>query len=262
MLQNERQRKILQLLTARGAVKVKELADEMGISESTIRRDITELDQAGKVKKVFGGAVSVGRDMTFGTTDVAARTLINVAEKDSIARYAASLIEENDFVFLDAGTTTEKMIDYLELRPVTYVTNGITHAKKLIQRGFSVHVIGGLLRPSTEAAVGTAAVDAIGQYNFSKCFMGANGIDLKRGFSTPDISEAAVKTTVMKQSADAFVLADHTKFGRISSVTFAALEDARIITDRMEHSIYGEYTTIYETQQDKKGNYVYNILSK
>lgn len=252
MLQNERQRKILYQLKMKNAVKVKELAEELDISESTIRRDINELDQMGKLKKVFGGAVSVSRDMAFGTTDVAARTLINVEEKESVARYAASLIEENDFVFLDAGTTTEKMIDFLEPKHVTYVTNGITHAKKLIQRGFSVYIIGGLLRPSTEAAVGTAAVDVIGQYNFSKCFMGANGIDLERGFTTPDISEAAVKTAVMKQSADAFVLADHSKFGRISSVTFAALNDASIITDRMEHPVYGQHTAVYQVEQVKK----------
>lgn len=248
MLQNERHRKILHQLKMKQAVKVKELAEELNISESTIRRDINELDQLGKLKKVFGGAVSVGRDMPSAETDVASRTLINVEEKDAIARYAAAMIEENDFVFLDAGTTTEKMIDYLEKKNVTYVTNGITHAKKLIQRGFSVYIIGGLLRPSTEAAVGTAAVDAICQYNFSKCFMGTNGIDLDRGFTTPDISEAAVKTAVMKQSADSYVLADHTKFGRISSVTFAALDDACIITDRIEHPIYQQHTVVREVE--------------
>lgn len=252
MLQNERQRKILEQLKIKDAVKVKELAETLRISESTIRRDISELDQMGKLKKVFGGAVSVSGDMIFGPTDVASRTLINVAEKDAIARYAASLIQEHDFVFLDAGTTTEKMIDYLVQKNVTYVTNGVTHAKKLIQRGLSAYIIGGLLRPSTEAAVGTAAVEAIGQYNFSKCFMGANGIDLDRGFTTPDISEAAVKTAVMKQSAEAYVLADHAKFGRISSVTFAALNEARIITDRMEHLAYEQYTTVYQAEQVKK----------
>lgn len=252
MLQNERQREILHQLKIRQAVKVKELARDLGISESTIRRDINELDQMGKLKKVFGGAVSAERDLSFGTTDVALRTLINVEEKEKIAGYAAALVQEEDFVFLDAGTTTERMIDYLKAKSATYVTNGITHAGKLIQRGFSVYLIGGLLRPSTEAAVGTAAVDAICQYNFSKCFVGANGIDLERGFTTPDVSEAAVKTAVMKQSAESYVLADHTKFERISSVTFAALEDACIITDRLEYPVYGRYTAIHEAEQVRK----------
>ena len=82
-------------------------------------------------------------------------------------------------------------------------------------------MIGGLLRPSTEAAVGAAAIEAIRQYNFTKCFMGTNGIDPERGFTTPDIGEAAIKTAAMKQSYISFVLADHTKFGLISSITFA-----------------------------------------
>ena len=244
MLQNERQKKILDQLKLKNAVKVHDLAGELVISESTIRRDINELDHMGKLKKVFGGAVALGSDMVYGETDVAARTLINVEEKEQIARCAATLIEDYDFVFLDAGTTTEKMIDYLEKKRVTYVTNGITHAKKLIQRGFEAHVIGGLLRPATEAVVGETAIDTIRRYNFTKCFMGATGIDFERGFTTRDISEAAVKAAAIKQSQRTFVLADHTKFGKVSSVSFAGLEDAYILTNRLDNPQYGQYAVI------------------
>ena len=198
----------------------------------------------GKLKKVFGGAVALGSDMVYGETDVAARTLINVEEKEQIARCAATLIEDYDFVFLDAGTTTEKMIDYLEKKRVTYVTNGITHAKKLIQSGFEAHVIGGLLRPATEAVVVETAIDTIRRYNFTKCFMGATGIDFERGFTTRDISEAAVKAAAIKQSQRTFVLADHTKFGKVSSVSFAGLEDAYILTNRLDNPQYGQYALI------------------
>lgn len=244
MLQNERHRKILSQLKLKEAVKVHELAGQLGISESTIRRDINELDQMGKLKKVFGGAVALGSDMIYGETDVAARTLINVEEKEKIARHAATLISDYDFVFLDAGTTTEKMIDYLKKKNVTYVTNGITHAKKLIQRGFEAHVIGGLLRPATEAVVGENAIDTIRRYNFTKCFMGATGIDLERGLTTRDISEAAVKTAAIRQSQRTFVLADHTKFGKVSSVSFAGLEEVCVITDRLDEPQYGEHAII------------------
>lgn len=244
MLQNERQKKILSQLKLKEAVKVHELADELGSSASTIRRDINELDQMGKLKKVFGGAVALGSDVNSGETDVASRMLINVEEKESIARCAASLIVEHDFVFLDAGTTTEKMIDYLEKKNVTYVTNGISHAKQLIQRGFAVHIIGGLLRPATEAVVGETAIDSIRRYNFTKCFLGATGIDAVRGFTTRDISEAAVKTAAAKQAQQVYILADHTKFGKVSSVTFAGIEEACIITDRIEDAQYEQYDII------------------
>lgn len=248
MLQKERHDKILAQLKKKHAVKVTNLAKELGISESTIRRDINELDQLGRLKRVFGGAVSISSDMALRETDVASRARLQVEEKDKIARYAATMINENDFIFIDAGTTTDRMIDYLEQKNVTYVTNGIVHAKKLIQRGFHVYMIGGLLRPSTEAAVGAAAIGAIRQYNFTKCFMGANGIDAERGFTTPDIGEAAIKTAAMEQSYISFVLADHSKFGLISSITFARIEDACIITDKTENEQYSQYTVVKEVE--------------
>lgn len=248
MLQKERQEKILKKLKVKNTVKVADLAGELGISESTIRRDITELDRLGKLKKVFGGAVSLNGDMTFGETDVAHKHMINIEEKEKIARYAASMINDNDFVYIDAGTTTEKMIDYLDKSNVTYVTNGITHAKKLIQKGFNAYIIGGLLRPSTEAVIGDVAMETVRRYNFTKCFMGANGIEPDCGFTTPDIGEAAIKTAVMEKSYVSFILADHTKFGLISPVTFAGIDEACIITDRLDQEHYRKYTVIKEVE--------------
>ena len=255
MLQNERQHKILDELEIRHAVKVNELARQMETSESTIRRDINELAQRGKLKKVFGGAVSLGRDDAFAVADVASRNRRNVEEKTQIARYAASLIEENDFVYLDAGTTSGRMIDFLDRKNVTYVTNGIAHACRLIERGFSAYMIGGLLRPSSEAVIGESAIEAVKRFNFTKCFMGAKGIDLERGFTTLDVSEAAVKTAVMQKSGKAFVLADHTKFNLISSVTFAPLENVCIITDLLEDPRYRKRKEIREMSNRREDRF-------
>ncbi len=246
MLQNERKEKILSKLKQNNSVKVTVLAKELGISESTIRRDINDLDSRGKLKKVFGGAVAINRDLSSVETDVAQRVLINIREKDIIAEYAASMINDNDFVYIDAGTTTEKMIDYLDKKTVTYVTNGITHARKLIHRGFDAYVIGGLLRPSTEAVIGAAAIEAVRKYNFTKCFMGTNGVDTESGFTTPDIGEAAVKTAVMKNSYVSFILADHTKFGLVTPVTFADIDEACVITDHLDEEHYRKYTVVKE----------------
>lgn len=246
MLHDERHEKILAQLKIKHAVKVNALAKELGISESTIRRDINELNQMGKLKRVFGGAVSVSGSIASGVTDVAERTRLNVEEKDRIAQYAATLIDDHDFVFIDAGTTTEKMIDYLQNRNVTYVTNGVLHAKKLVENGFNAFMIGGSLRPMTQASVGSAAIESIKQYNFTKCFMGANGVDVDRGFTTPDISEAAIKAEAIRRSHVSYVLVDHEKFGRISSVTFAKIEDASIITDKTDNPQYRQYTSIKE----------------
>lgn len=225
------------------------LAKELGISESTVRRDINELDRLGKLKKVHGGAVSVNSGMSSVTTDVAERKHRNVEEKESIARYAASVIEDSDFVYIDSGTTTEKMIDYIDNKRATYVTNGITHAGKLIEKGLNAYIIGGALRASTEAAIGSVAVESVKNYNFTKCFMGANGVDIDKGFSTPDVDEAAIKGAVIKQSYASYILADHTKFGRVSSVSFAELGEAYIITDRINDDEYCKYTEIKEAEK-------------
>ena len=100
MLQNERHERILARLKKHNTVKVAALAKEMGISESTIRRDITELDHAGKLKKVFGGAVAVNGGITFGETDVSQRTMINVEEKELIAKYAAGTVQELSLIHI------------------------------------------------------------------------------------------------------------------------------------------------------------------
>lgn len=246
MLQSLRHEKILRQLEMDHAVKVTELARNLNISESTIRRDIAELDKAGKLRKVFGGAVPVLGGMVSTPTDVAERDQINTEEKARIAKYAATLIEDDDFVYIDAGTTTYRMIDYLENNKATYVTNGIVNARMLVQKGFDVYMIGGILRPMTEAVVGPSAVEALDKFNFTKCFMGTNGIDIRGGFSTPDINEAAMKTAAIQKSCTSFILADHTKFGLISSVTFAALDDAYIITDRVEDPLYLKEARIKE----------------
>ncbi len=246
MLHEERHEQILAQLKIKHAVKVNTLAKELGASESTIRRDINELDQKGLLKRVFGGAVSLSGNIASEVTDIAERTRLNVEEKDRIAQYAATLISDNDFVFIDAGTTTEKMIDYLENKNVTYVTNGVRHAMKLVQNGFSAFMIGGSIRPTTQAAVGSVAIESIKQYNFTKCFMGANGVDIERGFTTPHISEAAIKAEAIRRSHVSYVLVDHEKFGRVSSVTFAGIEDASIITNRADNPQYRQYTAIKE----------------
>lgn len=248
ILQDIRHEKILEMLRDTHSVQVTELARKLKISESTIRRDINELDRQGKLRKVHGGAVLRDFSMISEATDVSERKQKNIEEKDSIAKYAADMIEDNDFVYIDAGTTTEKMIDYITNRNAVFVTNGVSHAGKLLKNGFDTYLIGGVLRTSTEAAVGIAAVEAVSRYNFTKCFMGANGVDINKGFTTPDIDEAAIKGAAVKQSYRSFILADHTKFGRVSSVTFAAIDEAEVITDVIKNSEFCEYTVVKETE--------------
>ena len=246
MLTEERYAVITEMVNQRGSIKLTDLCDMLGISVSTARRDINALDEMGKITKVHGGAVSRSERFFPIEENVEEKMKQFSYEKGAIARYAASLLDDGDFAFIDAGTTTEKMIDYLPLKKVTFVTNGIIHAKKLAHRGFKVYIPGGEIRLATEAIVGAESVMTMKEYNFTKCFLGVNGISVSAGYSTPDISEARVKTTIVENSQLSYILADHSKFDKITSVTFAKLQDCKIITDKLPDRKYLNYTSIKE----------------
>lgn len=238
MLTEERFAKILSILESMGSVTVQQLMAELNTSESTIRRDLNTLDASGKLTKVHGGAIL--KAVAYSTKDdnVINRKEKNREAKKVIAKYAAGLIKANDFVYLDAGTTTELMIEYITSRQAVFVTNAIDHAKRLAERGFTAYLLGGEFKAITEAIVGEEAVAALEKYNFTKGFWGANGISTQRGFSTPELKEAMVKKKSMENSMERYVLADDSKFGQISSVTFAPFESATVITTELSQEMY------------------------
>lgn len=238
MLTEERFAKILSILESMGSVTVQQLMAELNASESTIRRDLNTLDASGKLTKVHGGAIL--KAVAYSTKDdnVINRKEKNREAKNIIAKYAAGLITAGDFVYLDAGTTTELMIEYITSRQAVFVTNAISHAKRLAERGFTAYLLGGEFKAITEAIVGEEAVAALEKYNFTKGFWGANGISTQRGFSTPELKEAMVKKKSMENSIERYVLADDSKFGQISSVTFAPFESATVITTELSQEMY------------------------
>jgi DeoR family fructose operon transcriptional repressor len=232
MLTRQRQDIILKQLEQHGNVTVAELKQALQTSESTIRRDITALDQQGRLVKVFGGAVAATPKILSKEYTVAQKTNLNRAEKEQIAKFASLLLEENDFIFLDAGTTTACMLAYITGKKITFVTNAVSHAQILASHGENVILVGGTLKASTEAVVGAQAVEFIRNFHFTKGFFGTNGVTKASGCTTPDASEALIKKAAMKQCRKSYVLCDYSKFDQISSVTFAPFHGATLITDR------------------------------
>lgn len=246
MLTEERQREILKYLEEKNVVTVMELTKLLHTSESTIRRDLTFLDQQKRLKKVHGGATKLDREFLTTEYDMLTKTNLNQAEKERIGRYVASLIHKDDMVYLDAGTTTEKIIDYIEENRAIFVTNGIGHARKLMQKGIKTIVLGGELKGVTEAIVGAEAVESLRKYNFTKCFIGVNGISLEGGFSTPTADEACVKREAIRRAFAAYILADHTKFSKTTAFTFAKLDEAVVVTDKKPSQKYLDAVIIKE----------------
>ncbi len=239
MLTEERRSLIVDIVNDKKAVSVNELVEMLDTSAATIRRDINALNKQRKLVKVFGGATATSSlSVKTGEDAVTLKAGKNVEEKDSIAKYAASLIQDDDFVYIDAGTTTLTMIDYINNPKAKFITNGVVHAKRLMDKGLETIMIGGRLKRSTEAVVGPDCVEFIRKYHFSKAFMGTNGISLVAGFTTPDSDEAMIKTEAIRHTYMSYILADHSKFDQITSVTFADISDCCIITD---HAVNREY---------------------
>lgn len=234
MLTERRQEEIVRLVYERESITVAELKEILNTSESTIRRDIITLDKEGRLTKVFGGAIALHpAQIVNKELSMVQKQELQTTEKQAIARYAASLIEPEDCVYLDAGTTTGWMIEYIRQEKATYITNALSHAKRLADKGFNVILIGGEPKSSTDAIVGGEAVLNLQKYHFSKGFFGVNGVDRLSGFTTPDVKEAVVKQAAVKntQPAHRYFLTTSSKFGEVYAVTFAGFEGGTILTE-------------------------------
>ncbi|MGL4344184.1 MAG: DeoR/GlpR family DNA-binding transcription regulator [Cellulosilyticaceae bacterium] len=250
MLTEERQQLILQQLKQQGTVTVAELVAQLDTSESTIRRDLTVLSERGQLKKIHGGAMLEQGVATHIEYQMDCKQTMNQLEKQCIARYAARLIEDGDVIYLDAGTSTERMIDFIEAKDLVAVTNGIGHVKKLLQKGIQTVMIGGSVKAVTEAVIGVNAVAELDKYHFTKGFFGTNGVSGYKGYTTPDIEEAMVKQKAIQKSNEVYILADHTKINEVSFVRFAKIDEATLITDRQVDGKLHEQTTIIEVDSN------------
>ncbi|MFS0821205.1 DeoR/GlpR family DNA-binding transcription regulator [Bacillus sp. 1P02SD] len=246
MLTPERHRLILSLLKEHGVVKLQELIERTNSSESTIRRDLVQLEQENQLKRVHGGAALLQGNRT--EPSYKEKTAKNIKEKMAIAKFASQLIQEGDSIFLDAGTTTQELIPFLDHEGLTVVTNGVHLIEPLLEKGIATYLIGGIIKPQTKAMIGSRALSSLNLYRFDKCFLGVNGIDLKYGFTTPDPEEALIKQTAMGLAKKSFILADHSKFNEVSFSKISSLKDAVLITDdgltKKELTSYQEHINI------------------
>jgi len=246
MFTEERYNIILHELKKKGIVSVTDLVKMLDSSESTIRRDLNALDKKGLLKKIHGGAISIDEGFSKYDYRVDVRQSLNVDQKYETAKRAASLIEDGDVIYIDAGTTTEALIEFIKAEDITVVTNGIVHAKKLLEKGFKTFILGGEIKASTEAIIGSNTVEQLKKYNFSKGFFGVNGVSNKNGYTTPDTNEAMVKAQAMKMCKESFILADASKLEKVSFATFGTITDATLITNKIDENNVSYDTNVIE----------------
>jgi DeoR family transcriptional regulator of aga operon/DeoR family myo-inositol catabolism operon transcriptional repressor len=221
-----------QLLLER-SVKVADLVKKFNVSEETIRRDLNQLEREGIIRKNYGGAILV--DELYQTVAVVPpvqqRTFEHYEEKDLIGRKAAELVQDDQIVIIDSGSTTGFLAKYLrEVTRLTVVTNGLNVADECSQNeDASVIVIGGKMIRKSASLVGPQAEAELQKYNAHISFLGTSGISLRKGFTSSDLYEAEVKRAMIAAGQKVVILADHSKFERQALISFSVFQDVDIL---------------------------------
>lgn len=249
MLADERKYQIIEMLKKHKSMSVKELCDFLGTSESTVRRDLRELEKNGRLKRTHGGAILKEFYTLEYEENVKQKINKYLDEKKEIASIAFTLIKENISIVIDAGTTTlelAKLIGQSKLA-VTVVTNSSDISNALsLNPNCTIYLVGGKLKNNTLASVGNYSVDFIKNFNVQIAFIGTNGLSIEKGLTTPDLEEAQIKKAMMSISNNVFVLADSSKFGLVAMVKISDLSqiDAIITDSKLEDSTLKEYTNL------------------
>ncbi len=244
MLAEKRMEVILAELAAQRAVSVTHLCQVTGASEATIRRDLNTLARQRRLTKVHGGAVIIEEEFRVAEPDMEVKRRLYTQEKERIARHAAALIDGGDVVFLDAGSTVLGMAEHLAGTQALFVTNNIECAFRLMERGLRTYVLGGPLKPGTMSVAGAETMESLRRYNFTKAFIGVTGITIAQGFTTPDPEAAAMKALAASRAQSVYVLADSSKFGKVTAALVFPLETACIITDSLPDQRYLDCTEV------------------
>ena len=212
MLADRRRSSILEMLGERSFVETSELARLLDVSELTVRRDLTELESQGVVRRVRGGAVATGQE----ELSFKARRIQHAEEKQRIAQRAAELVEDGDCVLLEAGTTVSAMVPFVRARRgLKVVTHAVNIAASLLQcSSVDLTMIGGTVRPNSWATVGASAEAAIQELYFEKLFLSCDGITVEHGLTAYDEDEAQLNRKMIERAAQCYLLADHSKFGK------------------------------------------------
>lgn len=238
MLPKERKNHILQLLTMNKSVTVKYLCDHLNASEATVRRDLTVLEEEGKLERTHGGAILTSNMPIDIENTYFQKEALSMSEKRKIAERAFSYLRENDSVFLDGGTTTmelAKLIGESEMH-LSVFTNA-PHFSKIMAKNERVEVfmIGGRIRNNTLVTVGQLAIETIKRFRINAVFIGVNAISLEYGLTTPNYDEAEIKKVILESGRERFVLADQSKFSKVALCQVASLTAIDyIITNKSE----------------------------
>jgi DeoR/GlpR family transcriptional regulator of sugar metabolism len=224
---NERQLFILSHLSKYKETRVHDLTAQLGVSEVTVRRDLDRLQESGHLVRTHGGAIPA-EDFN-RLKPIRIRAQEHVREKTTLARFARTLIRENETVFLDAGTTAILLARELARMNIEVITNSLDVAVELADTPVSVHSIGGNLRSESRAFIGPSATETLRKYRIDTCVLVPAGVTSDGSFSSQNVLESEVKRTALSVSSRKIALFDHSKYGVYAFSVFAYANEFDIV---------------------------------
>ena len=233
-----RQNRILEMLTAQGTVQVVELADYFHVSPITIRRDLDLLSEEGLLVRVHGGARCAPE--TNNELRFVEKGITHVREKELIAECAAGLIQDGQTIFMNAGSTTVRVLQHLQGKSVRIITNNAAAAAVERDAGIELILVGGEHRIESQSLVGEIAFQSI-RGVFADCtLIGVNGVDVAHGLTSSVYQETGINRLMIEHTREnVVVLADHTKVGHVSNFSTASFAQVTtIVTDDQTPQMY------------------------
>lgn len=227
MTSEERQQEILRHVLARRTVKVKDLAQEYGVHEMTIRRDLDVLAENGRIRRVHGGArlgERAGEEVSYSL-----RRGQNIEAKNRIAAAALTMISDGDVIALDASTTSLALARQLGQRDVQVIVTSLDIAETLAAQGVRFILAGGLFHAPARSFVGPLTERALAGLNVDKAFFSARGFTAEAGFSDPHLPEVEVKASLIRRAGTVVALMDRSKFGRTALARIASVDEIDVL---------------------------------
>jgi DeoR/GlpR family transcriptional regulator of sugar metabolism len=234
MYSEERKQKILELIQLNGSMSTSELAKMVGASPLTLRKDLAVLESRGLVKRTHGGAISRGLDSRMELSFFE-KSKFNLEEKVRIAYRASEMIQVGDSIILDAGTTTLQIAKHIKDKiDIHILTNSVYNLLELAESpGIEVSLTGGSLRKISRSLIGPLAISSFSNVHAGKLFLGATGVSLEKGLTSPNMIEAQTKSAMIRAADTVILVVDHSKFGKTALGKFGELEEVQIlITDK------------------------------
>lgn len=222
-MREERLVKMEAYIRSRKSVSLDTLCQVFNISKNTVRRDVADIVARTDIRKTYGG-VSISYNKI--PPPFEERLTLNMEAKDYIGKLAAALVEDGDIIYVDSGTTTCRIIDYLGERSNVTV---LTHSLDVINRAIrypqlDIISLSGALNRKTLSFTGQSTIDVLQSCNISKAFMAANGVTVQNGATQSTSIEFAIKKSVVERSHDVYLMVESRKFGGVSLFTYCPLD--------------------------------------